>query len=509
MDFWLMVLCALLAAILGGLYLVGAFRKRRANEPPVDKGLIPWLGHGLNFRNDTLSFLQRMHKKHGDVFTVLIAGHYFTFLIDPLSFGAVVKEGRAKLDFITFASELVSNVFAFRPSEKTHKVIETSSVKHLKGDGLVVMTQAMMDSLQKVMLHDLGSGESPKPWNQDGLFHFCYNMVFRAGYFALYGNKPGKSEKEKESALKQDLKESEEIFKEFRKYDQLFPRLSYSMLSFGEKKEVESLWSYFWNILSVKNVYQKDNISGWINDQQQQLAETGMPEHMRDRFMFLLLWAAQGNTGPASFWLLAHLLKNPQAMEEVRKEVTAVVRDSGQELKPGNEVLNVTREMLGQTPVLDSAVKEALRMGAAPMLIRAVLEDMQLKMNDGRAYALRKGDKVAIFPYLTHMDPEIHPEPLVFKHDRFLTTDGNKKEFYKNGEKVKYATMPWGAGVSICPGRFFAVNEIKLFAFLMVTCFEMELVNPEDKIPPIDKRRFGFGVMQPTHDIQFRYRLRY
>ncbi|XP_003221936.1 5-beta-cholestane-3-alpha,7-alpha-diol 12-alpha-hydroxylase-like [Anolis carolinensis] len=507
MDFCLTVLCALLAAVLGGLYLVGAFRKRRANEPPVDKGLIPWLGHGLNFRNNIFSFLQQMHKKHGDVFTVLIAGHYYTFLIDPLSFGAVVKEVRAKLDYTPIAFELVSNVFALQSSETMHQAIETISVKHLSGDGLEVMTQAMMDSFQKVMLHDLGSREAPTPWKQDGLFHFCYNMVFRAGYFAFYGNKPGKSEKEKESALKQDLKESEEILKEFRKYDQLFFRLSYSLLSFGEKKEVESLWSYFWNTLSVKNVYQKDNISGWINDHQQLLAEIGMPEHMRDRFMFCLLSAVQGNTGPASFWLLAHLLKNPQAMEEVRKEVTAVVRDSGQE--PGNAVLNVTREMLSQTPVLDSTVKEVLRMRAAPMVTRAVLEDMQLKMNDGRVYALRKGDRVAIFPYLTHMDPEIHPQPLVFKHDRFLTTDGNKKEFFKNGKKVKYATMPWGAGVSVCRGRFLAVNEIKLFAFLMVTCFEMELVNPEDKIPPIEKRRYGFSIMHPTHDIQFRYRLRY
>ncbi|XP_042333188.1 LOW QUALITY PROTEIN: 7-alpha-hydroxycholest-4-en-3-one 12-alpha-hydroxylase [Sceloporus undulatus] len=509
MDFWVTVLCALLVAILGGLYLLGAFRKRQPGEPPLDKGLIPWIGHGLTFRNNTLDFLQRMQKKHGDIFTALIGGHYFTFLMDPLSVGAVVKESRAKLDFISFASELVSNVFAFRPSEMTHKVIETASAKHLKGTGLEVMTQAMMESLQKVMLHTLGSGEGQKPWQQDGLFHYCYNTLFRAGYFALYGNEPSNDKKEKEKAMKQDLKHSEEIFVEFRKYDQLFPRLSYSMLSYGEKKEVENLWKYFWNIISVKNVYKKDNISGWIHDQQQQLDEAGMPEYMRDRFMFLLLWAAQGNTGPASFWLLAYLMKNPKALEEVRKEVAMVVRDSGQELEPGSEMLTVTREMLTQTPVLDSAVKEALRMGAAPMLIRAVLQDMDLKMHDGRVYNLRKGDKIAVFPYLAaHMDPEIHPEPHLFKYDRFLDLDGNKKEFYKNGEKVKYFTLPWGAGTSMCPGRFFATNEIKLFAFLMLSYFDMELVNKEEEVPPIDKRRYGFGVMQPTHDIQFRYRLR-
>ncbi|XP_062978733.1 7-alpha-hydroxycholest-4-en-3-one 12-alpha-hydroxylase-like [Elgaria multicarinata webbii] len=510
MAFWETVLCALLASIIGGLYLFGAFRKRRPKEPPLDKGRIPWLGHGLHFRNDGVDFLQTMQKKHGDIFTTLIAGHYFTFLMDPLSFGVIVKEARAKLDFSSFARELVIKVFQYDPSGLTHNVVEAASVKHLKGNGLEVMTQAMMDSLQRVMLHSLGSAEVQKPWKQDGLFHFCYNMVFRAGYLALYGNEPGKGEKEKENAKNCDLTHSEHVFVQFRKYDQLFPRLSYSMLTYGEKKEVRDLWSFFWNLLSVKNVYNKENISGWISDQQEQLAGAGVPEYMRDRFMFVLLWAAQGNTGPASFWLLIHLMKNPQAMDEVRKEVDRVVRESGQEVKPGGPLLNVTKEMLAKIPVLDSAVEETLRVGAAPLLIRAVMEDMDIKMNNGRVYALRKGDRIGIFPYLaSHMDPEIHPEPHLYKYDRFLNLDGTKKEFYKNGQKVKYYTMPWGAGTSMCPGRFFATAEIKLFAFVVLTYFDMELVNKEEVVPPIDKRRYGFGVMQPTHDVQFRYRLRY
>uniref|UniRef100_A0A8D0DU21 Cytochrome P450 family 8 subfamily B member 1 n=1 Tax=Salvator merianae TaxID=96440 RepID=A0A8D0DU21_SALMN len=509
MEVWQTVLCALLACVAGGLYLAGAFRRRKANEPPLDKGLIPWLGHGLHFRNNGISFFQTMQQKHGDIFTALIAGYYFTFLMDPLSFGAVVKEARAKLDFIEFAEELVLKVFGFQPTADTHKIIETSSTKHLKGNGLVVMTQAMLESIHKVMHDHLHSAQESKGWKEEGLFHFSYNSVFRAGYFALYGNESSSAENDQGKATKSDLDSSEAIFKEFRKYDKLFPRLSYSMLSFAEKREVESLKKYFWDILSIENVYRKDNISLWITDQQQQLAESGVPEHMRNRFMFLLLWAAQGNTGPASFWLLAYLMKYPDAMAAVKEEVDRVVRESGQEIKPGGqEPLNVTKEMLSKTPVMDSAVEETLRLAAAPLLIRAVVDDLVLKMHDGREYVLRKGDRLGIFPYLSaHMDPEIHPEPHIFKYDRFLSQNGTKKEFYKNGEKVKYYTMPWGAGTSICPGRFFAVNEIKLFAFVMLTYFDLELVNKDEEIPPINKDRYGFGVMQPMHDIQFRYRL--
>ncbi|XP_066484368.1 7-alpha-hydroxycholest-4-en-3-one 12-alpha-hydroxylase-like [Tiliqua scincoides] len=510
MAFWETVLGAVLAVIVGGLYWAGAFRRRQPGEPPLEKGLIPWLGYGLQFRKDSLDFLKRMREKHGDIFTVLIGGQYFTFLMDPLSFGAVVREARAKLDFLTYASELVMKVFTYQPTEASHKVLEAASTRHLKGNGLVVMTQAMMDNLQKVLLPGLDSAGEQQPWKEDGLFHFSYNVVFRAGYLALFGNEPEKPEKGRENDQRCDLVVSEDLFKEFRKYDQFFPRLAFSMLSYGEKKEVEALKEHFWKTLSVKEVYHKDNISRWVSEQSQGLGEAGEPEYMRDRYMFLLLWAAQGNTGPASFWLLAYLMKHPKAMEEVKKEVDRVVRESGQEVKPGVKPVNITREMLTKTPVLDSALEETLRLAAAPLLVRVVLMDMALKMSDGREYSLRKGDKVAIFPYLAaHMDPDIHPEPQAFKYDRFLSLDGTKKEFYKNGEKVKYHTMPWGAGISMCPGRFFAVNEMKLFAFLMLLYFDMELVNKEENVPAIDQNRYGFGVMQPEHDIRFRYRLRF
>ncbi|XP_065438679.1 5-beta-cholestane-3-alpha,7-alpha-diol 12-alpha-hydroxylase-like [Chrysemys picta bellii] len=508
MAFWTAVLCALLVSILGGLYLLGAFRRRRPMEPPLDKGHIPWLGYALDFRKDSAAFLKKMQRRHGDIFTVLIGGYYFTFLMDPLSFGAIVKAPRAKLDFEAFAVELVARVFGYHPCKSDHKIIQVSSTKHLMGDGLVVMTQAMMENLQTLMFHNRDSGEE-RPWQQDGLFHYSYNIVFRAGYLALFGNEPGTGTQSEKKAKERDLMQSEELFDEFRKYDRLFPRLAYSVLPPRDKMEAERLKRLFWKVLSVKNSRAKDNMSGWISDQEQFLAEFGVPEYMRDRFMFLLLWAAQGNTGPSSFWLLLYLMKHPEAMQAVREEVDKVLGEAGQEVKPGSPVVNITRDMLMKTPVLDSAVEETLRLTAAPILIRAVVEDLNLKMDNGREYALRKGDRVALFPYVAvQTDPEVHPEPHTFKYNRFLNQDGTKKYFYKNGKKLKYFNMPWGAGTSICPGRFFAINEIKLFVFLMLSYYDLELVNEKEEIPPIDVSRWGFGLMQPTHDVQFKYRLR-
>ncbi|XP_042338342.1 7-alpha-hydroxycholest-4-en-3-one 12-alpha-hydroxylase-like [Plectropomus leopardus] len=452
-----------------------------------------------------------MKKKHGDVFTVQLGGFYITFLQDPLSFGAFVKESREKLNFNKFAQQLVRRVFGYSSIVDDHEILQMSSNKHLKGDGLELMTQAMMSNLQNLMLHNIGTAADQRTWMEDGLFMYSYNIVFRAGYLSLYGNEPHKSAGSEEKAKGNDRAESEALFHEFRKYDQLFPNLAYGVLLPRERLESERLLRYFWNSLSVQKMRTKDNISRWVWDIQQAKAERGMEEFMISRYMFVLLWASQGNTGASSFWLLLFLMKHPEAMRAVKEEVDKVLKEFGQEVKRDSPLINLTREMLMKTPILDSAVEETLRLTAAPLLTRAVLQDITLKMADGREYFIRKGDRMAMFPYIAvHIDPEIHPDPHSFKYDRFLNPDGSKKtDFCKAGKRVKYYSMPWGAGVSMCPGRFFATNELKQFVFLMLVYFDFELKNPDEKIPDVDFRRWGFGSMQPQRDVQFRYRLRY
>ncbi|NXS13760.1 CP8B1 hydroxylase, partial [Neodrepanis coruscans] len=510
MGLWVVLLCTLVPLLLGGLYVLGVFRRQRPGEPPLDKGTIPWLGHLVDFRKDCSEFLKRMQSKHGDVFTALIGGQYFTFVMDPFCFGTIVKESRCKLDFITFAIQLVLRVFGYKPTAATQHIVHTSSVKHLMGEGLSVLTQSTMENFQKLMLFSLSSGEGKGVWQEENLFHYCYNIVFRAGYLALFGSEPQRGAEDKEKAEEQDRVHSNRLFHEFRRYDRLFPRLAFAALPPKDKREAEQLKRLFWNMLSVKKIWQKDKISAWVSDQDQLLVEYGVPEYMRDRFMFMLLWASQGNTGPTAFWLLLYLLKHPEALKAVRGEVDKVLRENGQEVKAGSPPITITLDMLNQAPLLHSALEETLRLVAAPLLVRAVLEEISLKTSSGTEYTLRKGDKVALFPHLSvHMNPEIHHEPHEFKYDRFVNPDGTKKDFYKNGKKLKYVNMPWGAGVSICPGRFFATAEMKLFVFLMLSYYDLELVDEGEEIPGIDIGRWGFGTMQPVHDIRFRYRPRF
>lgn len=492
------LLVALLVVIVGYLCLPGLLRQRRPQEPPLDKGTIPWLGHAMIFRKNMLEFLKHMQSKHGDVFTVQLGGQYFTFVMDPLSFGPILKDVKRKLDFIEYAKTLVLKVFGYRSIEGDYEMMHSASTKYLMGPNLEDLNKVMLDSLSLVMLGPEGRDPDANQWHEVGLFHFCYGVMFKAGYLSLFGHTKDK---------KQDLLQAEEIFTKFRRFDLLFPRFVYSLLGPREWQEVGHLQQLFHEQLSEKHSQEKEGMSTWIGHMLQFLREHGVAPVMQSKFNFMMLWASLGNTGPASFWALLFLLKHPEAMQAVKEEATRVLGKVRLEVK---QSFTFQLSALQHIPVLDSVMEETLRLGAAPTLYRVVQEDYVLTMANGRQCLFRRGDIVTLFPYLSvHMDPEIHPEPTTFKYNRFLNPNGSRKmDFYKAGQKIHHYTMPWGSGVSICPGRFFALSEMKLFVLLMVNYFDLELVDPNTPVPPIDPRRWGFGTMQPSQDVQIRYRLK-
>lgn len=79
----------------------------------MDKGFIPWLGHALEFGKDAAKFLTRMKLKHGDIFTVRVAGQYVTVLLDPNSYDEVLNDTEA-LDFTRYKDLLMQRIFSLQ-----------------------------------------------------------------------------------------------------------------------------------------------------------------------------------------------------------------------------------------------------------------------------------------------------------------------------------------------------------------------------------------------------------
>ncbi|KAB8150514.1 cytochrome P450, partial [Raoultella ornithinolytica] len=115
-----------------------------------------------------------------------------------------------------------------------------------------------------------------------------------------------------------------------------------------------------------------------------------------------------------------------------------------------------------------------------------------------------KGDFVAIFPPVVHCDPEVFEAPEEFRFDRFVEDGKKKKSFYKGGKKLTYTMLPFGLGTSKCPGRYFATAEMKTLLIMLLTYFDLEII---DKKPiGVNYSRLLFGIQHPDSDISFRYK---
>ncbi|XP_036387524.1 prostacyclin synthase-like [Megalops cyprinoides] len=470
------------------LLLILSNRSRVKKEPPLDKGIIPWLGHALEFGKDAAKFLSRMKAKHGDIFTVRVAGHYVTVLLDPNSYDAVVQDS-VSLDFTRYAQVLMQRIFCLSLPNHNPTAERAMMRRHFQGDSLACLNGVMQRNLQALLATE--ELQDQTDWKQDGLFNFSYSLLFRAGYLTLFGTE--------QNSHNQDLTA---VYEEFRKFDSLLTKMARSTLNAEEKRAAGSVRQRLWNLLSPAQ-FRKAEPSSWLQSYRQHLQEMGVDEEMQTRAMLLQLWATQGNVGPAAFWLLAFLLTNPEAKNAVKREFRSISLQA-------NPPHHLPLDKLQCTPVFDSALSEALRLTAAPFITREVLHNNTLRMADGREYSLRKGDRVCLFPYLSpQMDPEIHQEPEKFKYDRFLNADGTeKKDFFKGGKRLKYYTMPWGAGKNVCVGKDFAISSIKQFLFLVLTHMELELCDPASALPEMNATRYGFGMMQPEKDLPIRYKLR-
>ncbi|XP_018612986.1 25-hydroxycholesterol 7-alpha-hydroxylase isoform X2 [Scleropages formosus] len=461
-------------------------------EPPLIKGWIPYVGKALEFGRDPSTFLAALKKKHGDVFTVRIAGKYMTFVMNPALYPAVIKHGK-QLDFHEFSDEVSPRTFGYPPIRSPkfsglHEQIQRS-YQFLKGENLNSLAQSVVENLELVLRQDHMTEGSQ--WMTDELYGFCFRVMFEASFMTLYG-RPAQGSRHTQMA---------ELAKRFRKFDAILPFLiagvPISLLGAARSARKE-----------LKCFLQPQKLASWVAPSRfiQERVEVFEQYHLlgdldKAGHHFTMLWAAVGNTVPASFWAVYYLLMDPEALAAVREEVHSV-------LEPGSEWSHaLTRERMDNLLLLDSALSESLRLSAASMNIRVAQEDFTLMLAPDYSVDLRRGDIVALYPQSMHMDPEIFEEPQTYKFNRFVEDGELKRRFGKPGQKLTYSCMPFGSGSTKCPGRHLAVLEIKQFLSLLLLHFDIELLEAQKPVG-LDLSRAGLGILFPAADVRFRYRRR-
>uniref|UniRef100_A0A8C6U7T4 Prostacyclin synthase n=1 Tax=Neogobius melanostomus TaxID=47308 RepID=A0A8C6U7T4_9GOBI len=458
----------------GLLYFVLTHRKRHKTDPPLDKGVIPWLGHALEFGKDAFKFLMVLVI----LLQVRVAGRYVTVVLDPFSYNTIVND-KDCLDFSRFAVVLMDRIFQLQLPHDLLTKGKTIMKQHFLGLNLAGLNTSVGRHLQNLLKAELSVNQ--KDWKEEGLFSLCYSLLFKAGYLTLFEGEPNNNSAD-----------PSKIYKEYRKFDNLLTKLARGTLKPEEKKLAQCARQRLCELLALVGQGRGPAAGSWVHAYRRMLQDEGADRDMQNKAILMQLWASQGNAGPAAFWLLGFLLTNPDAMTAVKKELCGIAQTDA----PETCLLNV------KTPIFDSALEETLRLTAAPYITREVVREKTIHMAGGQEYLLRKGDRVCLFPLLSpQMDPEIHSEPQKFKYDRFLNEDGSPKtDFYKRGSRLKYYTMPWGAGANGCVGKQLAISTIRQFVYTVLTKCELELCDPNAQMPEVKTSGYGFGVLQPEGD---------
>ncbi|XP_070169053.1 cytochrome P450 4C1-like isoform X3 [Polyergus mexicanus] len=190
-----------------------------------------------------------------------------------------------------------------------------------------------------------------------------------------------------------------------------------------------------------------------------------------DTFMF----AGHDTTAIAITWTLFLLGNNLEHQEKVHEELEEVFKDS----KTPASV-----KELSQLMYLDRIIKETLRLfPSVPMISRKLTEDV--KIDD---YTLPKGATVILGIALTHLNPEVWPDPKKFDPDRFLP-DNSK---HRNA----YAYIPFSAGPRNCIGQKFALLEEKAILTAILRKWRVKSVKAMDTV------QYGFIITyQPIEEI--------
>jgi sterol 14-demethylase len=180
--------------------------------------------------------------------------------------------------------------------------------------------------------------------------------------------------------------------------------------------------------------------------------------------MFIsMMFAGHHTTSGTAAWTLIELLRHPEHMAEVKRELDDL-------FATGNEV---SYQVLREMPKLQAAMKEALRLHPPLILLLRVAKQEILISTSSGDYRIAPGKLVAASPAVSNRLDESFPDPEAFLPDRYIDP---RQEDLDN----RWNWIPFGAGKHRCVGAPFAMMQLKAIFSVLLRTWELELAQPSD-----------------------------
>lgn len=176
-------------------------------------------------------------------------------------------------------------------------------------------------------------------------------------------------------------------------------------------------------------------------------------QELRDELL-TLLGAGHETTATGLGWAFNWALGAPGVLDRLRIELREVVGAG-----------DVRAEHLPRLTYLDAVLQESLRLTPpVPIVLRQLARPARVAGHD-----LPAGATVVPCLWLTQREPDLFPEPLAFRPERFLGAGRRASPF---------ALFPFGGGQRACIGLSFALFEMKIILATVLQRARLRLARP-------------------------------
>lgn len=187
----------------------------------------------------------------------------------------------------------------------------------------------------------------------------------------------------------------------------------------------------------------------------------------------MVVFVTNTNTPRVCFWSLAYLLHSSELMSQVNEEI-----DPAFSKESARETLSF---LMDSCPWLTGLFHEALRLCSASSSIRLVTAPTTI---GGKNFPV--GSRVMVPFRQMHFDQRVFGDDIEgFHPERFVE---------KKGLTNSTSYRPFGGGISYCPGRFIARQEVAVIIALLLRGYKTEVVG-DGKFPELDAGKPTTGLM--------------
>ncbi|KAF4634070.1 hypothetical protein G7Y89_g4045 [Cudoniella acicularis] len=255
--------------------------------------------------------------------------------------------------------------------------------------------------------------------------------------------------------------------------------------------------------IQAKNLDWDEDLGSRVNqDREKAMIDCGLSIEGRGAMMAGFLIGVNGNAIPIASWILLEAIQDAKLLMALREEIMTAVMQN----KESPEDIHLDIPKLLSLPLLSSVYTETLRLRISTTATRKLRNDLEV---DG--YILKAGNMVMVPSWLAHTDDEwstpSHPATSFWAR-RFLEGDGTVTSGKPISATHPGKYFPFGGGSSMCPGRFFAKQEVLAAVALMIAKFEMEFVGyvthegkKSERGPRPDLKNAGSGALVPDGDL--------